>query len=497
LSCKQIDCKILNILYLACLPSPTKAIFAAVKRKKFTIENLTVTGYAAEGKSLARIDGKVIFIEGAVPGDVVDVFITKNKKDWAEGKAKKIIELSKERTTPFCIHFGICGGCKWQMLPYEKQLEYKEQESRDAFKRIGKLADVPVLPIIGSEKTIHYRNKLEFTFSNKKFLPPDELKALGDDEWPGGALGYHVPRLYDKIIDIYECWLMADVNNLIRNSLRDYTKMNNCSYYDIKDHTGWLRNIVIRNCTTGELMVNLIFAHDDEEQRNNICNYLLEKVPQITTLVYTINPKWNDSIYDLEPKIFSGKGYVIEKLAAFNFKISPKSFFQTNTKQAEVLYNVVKDFAALTNNEIVYDLYCGTGSIGIFLSRLAKKIIGVDVILDAIEDAKENARLNDLDHASFYSGDVIDICNDEFFEIHGRPDVIIVDPPRAGLHTKLINKIIEILPPKIVYVSCNVATQARDLQLLNEKFIVEQLQPVDMFPHTHHIECVALLKLRN
>ncbi len=473
-----------------------KSIFAAVKRKKFTIENIPVTGYAAEGKSLARIEGKVIFIEGAVPGDVADVLVTKNKKDWAEGKALKIKEFSKERVTPFCIHFGVCGGCKWQMLPYRKQLEYKEQEVKDAFRRIGRLVDVPVFPIIGSEKTIHYRNKLEFTFSNKKYLPADELKALGDDEWPGGALGYHVPRLYDKIIDIYECWLMDDVNNAIRNCLRDYAKKHNLPYYDIKEHSGWLRNIIIRDCTTGELMVNLVFGYDDEDQRKNICNYLLEKVPQITTLLYTINPKWNDSIYDLDPKIVSGKGYVIEKLENFSFKISPKSFFQTNTKQAEILYNVVKDFAGLTDNEIVYDLYCGTGSIGIFLSEFAKKIIGVDVIAEAINDAKENAQLNDLNHASFYSGDVIEICNDQFFQLHGRPNVIIVDPPRAGLHTKLISKLIEIAPPKIVYVSCNVATQARDLQLLNEKFIVEKLQPVDMFPHTHHIECVALLKLR-
>ena len=473
-----------------------KFIFATVKRKKFTIENLPVTGYAAEGKSLARVDGKVIFIEGAVPGDVADVFITRNKKDWAEGKAVAIKEFSKERVTPFCIHFGVCGGCKWQMLPYEKQLAYKEQEVKDAFKRIGRLTDVPVLPIAGSENTIHYRNKLEFTFSNKKYLPANELKALGDEEWPGGALGYHVPRLYDKIIDIYECWLMDDVNNAIRNSLRQYAKNYNLAYYNIKEHSGWLRNIVVRYCTTGELMVNVIFGFDDEEPRKNICDFLLREVPQITTLLYTINPKWNDSIYDLDPKTVYGKGYVIEKLENFNFKISPKSFFQTNTKQAEVLYNVVKDFAGLTGEEIVYDLYCGTGSIGIFLSDQSKKIIGVDVIADAINDAKENTELNNIRHASFYSGDVIEICNDDFFELHGRPDVVIVDPPRAGLHPKLVSKLIEIAPPKIVYVSCNVATQARDLQLLNEKFLVEKLQPVDMFPHTHHIECVALLKLR-
>ena len=468
-----------------------------MRNKKVVLQDLPVTGYAAEGKALGHVNGKVIFIEAAVPGDIVDVLLTKNKKDWAEGKATKITKFSEERVTPFCIHFGICGGCKWQMLPYEKQLEYKEQEARDVFKRIGKLADVPVLRILGSEETIHYRNKLEFTFSNKKYLLAEELKALGDDEWPGGALGYHVPKLYDKIIDIYECWLMDDVNNRIRNSLRDFAKENNYSYYDIKEHKGWLRNIIVRYCTTNELMVNLVFGFDDEEKREKVCNYLLAKVPEITTLLYTINPKWNDSIYDLEVKTVSGKGYVIEKLEDFEFKISPKSFFQTNTKQAEVLYNVVKDFANLTENEIVYDLYCGTGSIGIFLSQSAKKIIGVDVIEEAVNDAKENALLNNLDHASFYSGDVIEICNDTFFEIHGRPDLIIVDPPRAGLHAKLISKLIEIAPPKIVYVSCNIATQARDLQLLNEKFVVEKLQPVDMFPHTHHIECVALLTRKN
>lgn len=468
-----------------------------MKRKKLVLENVPVTGYAAEGKALARIEGKVIFIEGAVPGDVADVSITKNKKDWAEGKVVKIKEFSKDRVTPFCIHFGICGGCKWQMLPYEKQLEYKEQEVKDVFQRIGRLKNITVLPILGSEKTIHYRNKLEFTFSNKKYLTGNELKDLGEEQWPGGALGYHVPRLYDKIIEIKECWLMDDVNNRIRNGMRKFAEKNNYSYYDIKEHSGFLRNIIIRNCTTGELMVNLVFGYEDKEKREAICNYLLQIVPEVSTLIYTINPKWNDSLNELTPQTFYGKGYVIEKLDDFNFKISPKSFFQTNTKQAEVLYNVAKDFAGLSGNEIVYDLYCGTGSIGIFLSKNAKKIIGVDVIDDAITDAKENALLNNLEHTSFYAGDVIEICNDQFFEIHGRPDVVIVDPPRAGLHNKLVVKLLEIASPKMVYVSCNVATQARDLQLLGEKYIVEKLQPVDMFPHTHHIECVALLRLRD
>lgn len=467
-----------------------------MKRKKILLENVAVTAYAAEGKALGRIDGKVIFIEGAVPGDVVDVLITRNKKDWAEGKAISIKELSKERVVPFCIHFGICGGCKWQMLPYFKQLEYKQQEVIDAFKRIGKLADINMLPIIGSEQTTQYRNKLEFTFSNKKFLTPIQLESVADDAWPGGALGYHVPRLYDKIIDINECWLMDNVNNVIRNALRDFSLANNYSYYDIKEHKGWLRNVIIRKSTTGELMVNLVFGYDDKKEREKTCNHLLERVPTITTLLYTINSKWNDTIYDIETNIVKGKGYIIEKLIDFSFIISPKSFFQTNTKQAEKLYSVVKGFAGLKGNEIIYDLYCGTGSIGIFLSQPSKKIIGVDVIEDAIKDAKENAALNKLEHASFFCGDVIEICNDTFFKLHGHPDIIIVDPPRAGLHAKLIQKIIEILPEKLIYVSCNVATQARDLQILSEKYSVEKLQAVDMFPHTHHIECVASLKLK-
>jgi 23S rRNA (uracil1939-C5)-methyltransferase len=467
-----------------------------VKRKKILLQNVPVTGYAAEGKALAKVEGKVIFIEGAVPGDVVDVLLTRNKKDWAEGRVQQIHSFSPERVVPFCIHFGICGGCKWQMLPYEKQLEYKEQEVRDVVKRIGKLPDVTVLPILGAEKDIYYRNKLEFTFSNKKYLSKKDLETLGKDEWPGGALGYHVPKLYDKIIDITECWLMDEVNNIIRNSLREFADKNKYSYYNIKEHKGFLRNVIIRYCTTGELMVNLVFGNEDRKEIEKISNFLLEKVPAITTLVYTINQKWNDSLHDLEPITFFGKGFVTEKLGEFNFKISPKSFFQTNTKQAEVLYNVVKDFASLKGNETVYDLYCGTGSIGIFLSKKAKEIIGVDVIEEAIMDAKENADLNHISSASFYTGDVIEICNDKFFSSHGTADVVIVDPPRAGLHPKLIGKLLEIASGKIVYVSCNVATQARDLQLLSEQYVVEKIQPVDMFPHTHHIESVALLSLK-
>lgn len=466
-----------------------------MRKKKFVIKDLAITDYASEGKSLGKIEGKVIFVDGAVPGDVADIFITKNKKDWAEGKAINFREYSKERTKPFCIHFGVCGGCKWQMLPYEKQLQYKQQEAVQVLKRIGKAELPEIFPIIGSADIIHYRNKLEFTFSNRRYLTSDEINK--SEKIPQeNALGYHAPGIFDKIIDIQECWLMDDINNLIRNTVREYVVENALSYYDIRDHNGFLRNIIIRYCTTGELMINFVFANDNRDEIKKLLDHLLQKIPSITTLLYTINQKWNDSIYDLDPQIYYGGGYIIETLGEFKFKISPKSFFQTNTKQAEQLYEVTKNFAGLTGKETVYDLYCGTGSIGIFLSRQSKKIIGVDVIADSIKDAKENALLNNIHHAQFFAGDVIEVCNDVFFAKHGRPDVIVSDPPRAGMHEKLITKLLEIAAPKIVYVSCNVATQARDINLLSEKYTVEKIQPLDMFPHTHHIECVVLLQLK-
>ena len=474
-----------------------RCYFCPVKRKKYLLEKILVTGYAAEGKSLARQDGKVIFIEGAVPGDVVDVFVSTNKKDYGEGKATHIHEYSKERTVPFCMHFGTCGGCKWQMLPYPKQLEYKQQEVAQNFRRIGKLELPEMMPIEGCNNTIHYRNKLEFTFSNKRYLTTDEIRTVPLGAVTEGALGYHAPRIFDKTIDIKECYLMDDVNNTIRNSIRGFALENNYAYYDIKQHTGWLRNIIIRHCNTGELMVNICLNYEDEAETKRLMDFVLQQVPRITTLLYTINTKWNDTIYDLTPVVYYGKGFVTEKLGEFSFKIGPKSFFQTNTQQAEKLYSIAKDFAGLTGNEIVYDLYCGTGSIGIFVSKLAKKIIGVEAIAEAIEDAKVNAAINNIEHAEFYTGDVIKICDDRFFADHGRPDVIITDPPRAGMHEKLVIKLLEIAAPKIVYVSCNTATQARDLGLLSEKYKVEKIQPVDMFPHTHHIECVVLLKLKD
>jgi 23S rRNA (uracil-5-)-methyltransferase RumA len=466
-----------------------------VRTKKIVVEKLPVTDYAAEGRSLGRLEGKVIFVEGAVPGDTADVLITKNKKDWAEGRAINFSEFSSERVDPFCIHFGVCGGCKWQMLPYAKQLQYKQQEVEQNFRRIGKVPIPDLLPIKGSTNTIHYRNKLEFTFSNKRYLTNSEIDK--SKEIPQeNALGYHAPRVFDKIIDIKECYLMDDVNNVIRNTTRAFAIKNNFSYYDIKNHTGFLRNMIIRYCTTGELMVNIVIGYEDSEAIKALADHLLKQIPSITTLLYTVNTKWNDSISDLQPKIYFGKGFVIEKMDEFQFKISASSFFQTNTRQAEELYRVAREFAGLTGNEIVYDLYCGTGSIGIFFSRKAKKIIGVDVTLHSIEDARANAVLNGLQDASFFAGDVIEVCDESFFKQHGMPDIIITDPPRAGMHEKLTRKLLEIAAPRIVYISCNTATQARDINLLGEKYSVDKIQPVDMFPHTHHIECVVLLKLK-
>jgi 23S rRNA (uracil1939-C5)-methyltransferase len=464
------------------------------KKKQVVLENVLVEDYAAEGKCIARVDGKVIFIEGAVPGDTVDVYLRKNKKDWAEGAVKNFHSYSKERVQPFCIHFGNCGGCQWQMLPYHKQLQYKQQQVHDQLKRLGNIPLPEMLPIIGADEpfTKGYRNKLEFTFANKRYLTREEL---GDEnvspEMP--SVGFHARGIFDKVVDIIQCHLMEPPANLIRETLREKALELEMPFYDIRQHTGWMRNVVIRNCTTGEIMVNVVLGYEDKNKRKQLLEMLLEKVPGITSLFYTINAKWNDSLFDQEPILFFGKPYAIEKLEDFEFIISPKSFFQTNTRQGEKLYQVTREFAGLTGNETVYDLYCGTGSIGIFVSRQAKKVIGVELVADAVADAKKNAELNQLNHAEFFTGDVIEICNDEFFALHGRPDVIITDPPRAGMHEKLVNKILEMEAPVVVYVSCNPATQARDLKLLSEKYSVEKIQPVDMFPHTLHIENVVRL----
>ncbi len=500
--------------------------------------------YAAEGKSLAKIEGKVIFIAGTVPGDVVDVRLLKNKKDWAEAVPILFHSYSEDRLEPFCSHFGVCGGCQWQMLPYEKQLQYKHRQVEETLKRIGKVPLPPFQPIIGAAETKFYRNKIEYTFGNKEYTkekpaplnPPqgwtldsdsinivdsvETTKMLsgtenppleGREAFPSGAVaGFHAKGFFDKIVDIETCHLQAEPTNAIRLAVKEFAKSNNWTFYDIRNHIGFLRTMQVRLCTTGELMVNIVVGENDEKKIKLLMEHIQQQFPSpsiparagITTLLYTVNTKWNDSLHDLEPVVFSGKGYAMEILSAgpggenFQFKIGPKSFFQTNTKQAEQLYRIARDFAELTGNEVVYDLYCGTGSIGIFVSKHARKIIGVEMIPAAIEDAIENAQLNNITNAEFFAGDVIDICNDDFFAAHGKPDVLITDPPRAGMHEKLVKKILAIETPTVVYVSCNPATQARDLNLLAEKYEVTKVQPVDMFPHTHHIENVVQLKLK-
>ncbi len=510
------------------------------KKRNIILEKILVEDYAAEGKSLAKVDGKVIFIERAVPGDVVDLRLSKSKKDWAEGYPVRFHSFSENRVTPLCSHFGVCGGCQWQMLPYNMQLAYKQKQVEETLKRIGKVQLPDFFPIKGGDFTEFYRNKLEYTFSTKEFtvaapsnspeggelhshktLLDENVELIeesstsrvsaevafpfgkGRDGAGCGGAGFHARGWFDKVVEIEKCWLQAEPTNAIRNTIATFARENNFSFYDYKQHTGFLRNVQVRICTTGEVMVNVILGEEDPVKRNQLLGHLLDKVPVITTLLYTINTKFNDSIFDLNPVIYSGKGFIIENLSSgngennFQFKISPKSFFQTNTMQTEKLYNITRDFAELTGKEIVYDLYCGTGSIGIFISKLAKKIIGVEMIPAAIEDAKENAALNNITHADFFAGDVIDVCNDDFFAVHGKPDVIITDPPRAGMHEKLVRKILDIAAPTVVYVSCNPATQARDLNLLDEKYSVTKVQPVDMFPHTHHIENVVQLKAKS
>ena len=474
--------------------------FVLVRKKKEAplLENVLIEDYAAEGKSLARVNGKVIFVEGAVPGDVVDVQLQKNKADWGEGFVKKFHTYSPIRVKPFCTHFGVCGGCQWQMLPYEQQLVYKHKQVFDNLTRIAKIPLPVIPPILGAKETQGYRNKVEYTFATEKFIPFEEFKAMKaaglEPVKSIGAGGFHARGFFEKVVEIDTCYLQSEPTNEIRKTAVQFAIENEMPFYNIKQHQGWLRNMFIRNTTKGEWMVNVILGYDGGEKREALLNLFLKKFPQITTLLYTINEKRNDSMQDLVPQVYFGTGYITEALENFDFKISPKSFFQTNSKQAESLYQVTRNFAELTGNEVVYDLYCGTGSIGIFCSKEAKKIIGVEVVADAIEDAKENARINNLSHTAFFAGDVIDICDDAFFDTHGKPDVIITDPPRAGMHDKLVKKLLEIQAPLIVYVSCNPATQARDLSLLGEKYTVTKIQPVDMFPHTLHIENVVQLK---
>ncbi len=462
-------------------------------KKKPLLERVEITDIGSEGKALARVDNKVVFAPYLAPGDIVDIQVTRKRKNFLEGFVTRYHKYSDKRIEPFCEHFGTCGGCKWQHLPYEEQLKAKQQQVQDNLERIAKIPLPELSPIMGSDKTRYYRNKLEFTFSNRRWLTKEEIQ---EDKTHNdlNALGFHVPKMFDKVLDINTCYLQADFSNNIRNEVKNFALINNYSYFDIRNHHGLLRNLIIRNTSSGQWMVIVVFYEDDETKRKKLLDHLHKTFPEITSLNYIINSKANDSIADQQVVNYAGKDHLLEEMEGLKFKIGPKSFYQTNSDQAYELYKVARNFAGLKGNEIVYDLYTGTGTIANFISSKARKVIGIEYIEEAVEDARINAQLNGIENTSFYSGDMKDLLNKEFFEHHGNPDLIITDPPRAGMHQDVVNVILKSGAKKIVYISCNPATQARDLELFNPEYTVQKIQPVDMFPHTHHIENVVLLE---
>ncbi len=465
-------------------------------RKKKSVSHLLITGIADKGKAVGRTEnGEVIFTEGAVPGDIVDVLVIRKKKSHSEAVIKEFISYSKDRVKPPCHHFGVCGGCKWQHLDYQAQLNHKLQTVRESIRRIGKLNADLVLPIIGCKENLRYRNKLEFSFSNKRWITPEEAATDMVIEQPG-ALGFHRPGSFDKIVDINNCLLQDELSDEIKNFIRAFAHQNLLTFYDVRAQKGFLRNMIVRNTTLGEWMLIMIFGHRDMDNIALIMNAIKIKFPQITSLNYIINTKVNDTIFDRDVTVYSGRAYIIEKLKEVKYKIGPKSFFQTNPKQALNLFDVAVQFAELKNTDNVYDLYTGLGSIALYVAGQVKHVTGIEEIPEAIADANINKDFNDISNATFYSGDVKDILNEAFIDKHGKPDVVITDPPRAGMHEDVIKTLLGLDAPTIVYISCNPATQARDLALLNEKYDILAIQPVDMFPHTHHIESVAKLKLR-
>lgn len=471
---------------------------ARKKKELPLLEKVTITDVAAEGKALAKVNDLVVFVPYVVPGDVVDLQVKRKKNHYAEAVAVKFYEYSPVRAVPFCQHYGVCGGCKWQCLPYAEQIKYKQKQVTDNLTRIGKIELPEISPILGSDKTEFYRNKLEFTFSNKRWLTEEEVKEDVKYEQMN-AVGFHIPGAFDKVLAIEKCWLQDDISNQIRNAIRDYAYEHNYSFFNLRSQEGMLRNLMIRTSSTGELMVLLqckIVEESEMDLMKQLLAFVAERFPQITSLLYVINNKCNDTINDLDVLVFKGKDHIFEEMEGLRFKIGAKSFYQTNSEQAYNLYKIARNFAGLTGNELVYDLYTGTGTIANFVSRQAKKVIGIEYVPEAIEDAKVNSEINDIDNTLFYAGDMKDILTQEFINQHGRPDVIITDPPRAGMHDDVINTILFAEPLRIVYVSCNPATQARDLSLLDAKYKVTAVQPVDMFPHTHHVENVVLLERR-
>lgn len=461
-------------------------------------EHVEITGVAAEGKALVRINDIVTFVSNCVPGDIVDLQITKKKHSFMEAKVLRIVQPSAVRCKARCSHFGVCGGCKWQILPYEEQLKYKQQQIVDNLTRIGKIELPEISPILGSKHIYEYRNKLEFTFADRKWWPWEAIEAAGgidkiDTEY---GLGFHIPNCFDKVLDITECHLMPDINNRIRNGIREYARAHGLTFYNEHTHTGQLRTLILRNNHKGELMLIVSFGAEIKNEALKIKNFLEwlhKEFPEIISLLYVENLKFNDTIGDQEVHVYFGQDHIMEEMEGLQFKVGPKSFYQTNTEQAYELYKVARDFAELTGNELVYDLYTGTGTIANFVSSQARQVIGIEYVPEAIEDAKVNSKINNIKNTTFFAGDMKDILNNDFIAAHGRPDVIITDPPRAGMHEDVVNVILNAEPKRIVYVSCNPATQARDLALLDAKYRVTKVQPVDMFPHTQHVENVVQL----
>jgi 23S rRNA (uracil1939-C5)-methyltransferase len=465
------------------------------KFQPYILENISITNAGSDGKSVARQGEKVVLVDYGVPGDVVDIEVTSTKKKVNFGRVKRVVTPSPSRVEPFCAHFGVCGGCKWQQMSYEAQLTYKNQQVLDAFERIGKFPFPPFMPIVGSAKTQGYRNKLEYSFTDRKWLTAvSDKETMLDDEHKG--LGFHIPGRFDKVLDIAHCYHQPDPSNRIRLAIRDFAIQHGYSFHNAHSQEGFMRNILIRNSSLGEWMVVVVFKEDDSEKINPLMEMVKEQFPEITSLLYVINGKMNDTIHDLPVHVFAGKDHLVEQLGETTFHIGAKSFFQTNTDQTLNLYNVARDFAGLTGSENVYDLYTGVGTIALYVSENARQVVGIEYVEQAIVDAKHNATLNNNTNTHFYAGDMKDVLNDELIARHGKPDVIITDPPRAGMDEKVIQKILEVAPQKVVYVSCNPATQARDIALMIEQYEVTAVQPVDMFPHTHHVENVALLELR-
>ena len=466
------------------------------RRKDYPlIEGLHITTLAAEGKAMGKVDNQVVFVPMAVPGDVVDVQVRKHHRRYMEASIVRFVEHSPLRVEPFCEHFGICGGCKWQSLPYEEQLKQKTQQVEDQLVRIGHLAIPEVRPCLGSERTREYRNKLEFTFADRRWLTYEEIAAGGDIE-AVPAVGFHIPGCFDKVLDINKCHLQADISNRIRLAIKSFCIEHGYTFHNARAHEGLMRTMVVRTASTGEVMVIVVFNEDDRERIDALMSYLRDMFPEITSLIYMINDKWNDSLGDREPICFAGKDHIIEQMEGLQFKVGPKSFYQTNSEQAYELYKVTRDFAELRDGDVLYDLYTGTGTIANFCARRVAKVVGVEYVVEAIEDAKINSAINGIENTSFYAGDMKDVLSDEFVRRNGRPDVIILDPPRAGVDERVLEVIKRAAPERMVYVSCNPSTQARDLALLDDMYEILAVQPVDMFPHTHHVENVVKLRRR-